>query len=148
MLRIVIAAVLLLAALVPANASAGFSCVAENGGLSFVVEAAVGRSSGIMANFGGSLEGTTPAVPKALSRIDYQRSDLAGFWWQGRELLLDLYKEAEGEPYGHYESRLTVRTAATADEDGYRGRYAFEIGYADGDWKTTTIEGEVECSYE
>jgi hypothetical protein len=119
---------MLLAAWLPAHATIGFSCDAEDAAAKFSVGGAYGTSLGSgLANFGADIEIRRNTVPPELRKLRLDRRDVSQHWFNGRELkLIARWERTEGEPFG--EIVLTIQTRrGKAEESPYRGRYDLQI---------------------
>ena len=118
----------LLAGLLPAHATIGFSCDAQDAGAKFSVGGAYGTSLGSgLANFAADIEIRREAVPAGLRKLRLDRSDVSQHWFNGRELKLAArWQPPEGDPFG--EIILTIQTRrGRAEESPYRGRYELQL---------------------
>lgn len=140
----------LLATLVPAHATVGFACYAEDKAAVIAVNGAYGTSlGGGMASFGGDIEIRLKAVPTELRKRHLDRSHVSQHWFVGRDLkILTRWDAAEGEPFG--EVVLIVEThRGKAEESSYRGRYALRVHLAPktpgGEMRILKAGGTVVC---
>jgi hypothetical protein len=116
----------------PASASSGFSCTAEDKNVAkLVVEGATPRSGGSLINFGAALE------VEAGRLIEFRQPDVKGFSWNAIALKVRVARRANNE---NLEIVIDARRNQN-DEDEYIGSYAVRAG-------KLTRSGKVKCFVE
>lgn len=150
-MRLVLCAGLFIAGVVPAFASGGLSCEAEDGSAKIAVESGVTRGMGSpVFNFRGSAEVSDKTIAEDLRTTTFTDEHLAQYWLDSEDLRLVLYREREGDkPHGYVE--ITVLTKAEGDEGSYAGTYALTVFDGTGDdpeGKTVKFEGKIGCFVE
>jgi len=113
----------LFAGAIPAAASGGLSCNAEDQSVKIVIESGVTRGMGSpIFNFRGVLEVLEKGVADDLRRTEFTGEDLAQYWLDAKSLKLLIYRERTGDkPHGYVE--LTIETQPGDDEGTYDGPY-------------------------
>jgi len=135
----------------PAQASAGISCRAEDGSARFGVQAAFTRGlGGGMINFGAELNVLLKNAPQDFRALKLERKDVSQVWWYGPDFKLQLYRErAEGLPFGSVNLVVEAKEGKGNGEGTYRGAYRLEISFKsrkeEAEAKTLTARGKVEC---
>src|SRR5262249_16615298 len=99
----------------PAHATAGLSCRAEDPSLVLDVVATFGRSIGAeMLDFAATLEILQPRVPPDLRRLQFDRKTLHQIWWHEKDLKFHMHHaRSQDEPYGYVD--LVVETTQSDD---------------------------------
>lgn len=151
-MRLSIVAVGMLCGVVPAAASGGLSCNAEDKSAKFSIESGVTRGMGSpVFNFRGVVEILEKGVAEDLRKIEFTGEHLAQYWLDGQSLKLLLYRERTGDkPHGYVE--LTIETQAGDDEGTYNGPYRLVVfdmtGDTTGEGKTVNLDGQAYCFVE
>ncbi len=147
MRRTVIAFAAVIAAAVPAAASGGLWCDAEDQSLKFEASTGVTRGTGAFFQFKGTLDVKMAGVPDDLRNLPLDGM-LIHSWLDADEAKLQFYFErAEGE---FASVDLTVETEGV-EEGEYRGDYAltvFESRAGEPELATWTAQGKVSCGAE
>ncbi len=132
MKRCLAAAFTLAAFSIPASASSGFSCEAEDKNVAkLVIEGATPRSGGSLINFGAALE------IEAGRAIEFKRPDVKGFTWNASALKVRIAKRANNESV-----EVVVDAMRNKNDEGeYTGSYAVRAG-------KLTRSGRVKCFVE
>jgi len=148
-MRSAIAAVMLMLAAVPADASAGLSCEADDKAVKLSVEAGFSRGLGDdVFSFKGNLAILTPGAPADFRTIEFEKDNLTQRWIDSRNLKLRIYRERAGEPHGYVDIVIEA-WPRKGDEIEFRGGYLltiFDIPKPGADGKTSTLKGRVNCS--
>jgi hypothetical protein len=137
-----------LAATVPAMASGGLGCNAEDQSVKLLIESGVTRGMGSpIFNFRARLEILGKNVAEDLRKIEFSQEHVAQYWLDAQSLKLLLYRERDaGKPHGLVE--LTIDTRAD-DEGSYVGPYRLTVfdtaGDTTGEGKTVNLEGKADC---
>jgi hypothetical protein len=136
----------------PAVASGGLFCNAEDGSLTFSVQAGLTRGNGAFFNFRGELHARQPDVPKELRDLKLASRDLIQHWLDEREAKLLIYRERTAAPYGSVSLRVETRHADTDEEGSYEGSYVLTVSYVEGkpgsEAKVVEAHGKATCSAE
>ena len=132
-----------------ASASGGIGCSLSDNKAEFEINAAVTHGmGGPVFQLDATAGIKDPAIAKDLAMTAFDRSHLAQYWLDGKEMRLLLYRERANDlPHGYAE--LTILTEA-ADEGEYKGAYAirvFDTG-ASPEGRTWEIAGDVTCFVE
>lgn len=150
--HLILSGLFLVAAALPAVASGGLSCTAEDKSIRFNVEAGITSGmGGPTFNLRGQLDILDKVVAEDLRSITFGDADRPQYWLDDKELRLLLYKERAGDkPFGSVELELR---AGIADEEGtFRGTYALSVydlaGSGNSEGKTTTLKGDISCFVE
>jgi len=145
-LKMVVAALALIATPVTASATGGTWCDAEDANLSFHFKTVHSRD-GTGAWFGieGHLTTRFGKLPKHLSSFQIKDENLTQRW-VGREGVLLEVQKYDAEPFKSV--KLTVTTRPVEDEDAtYEGTYELRITADDDDAEAyVTKSGKVTCS--
>ncbi len=139
---------ILAAGTVPAAASGGLGCEAEDANVAFTVESGVSRGmGGAFFNFRGALTVAVPGVPEDLRRIDLGNA-LTHSWLDGEAVKLQFYTE---RMEGDFASLDLLVETDSVDDGMYRGRYVLVVYGADTpdpDSDRVSVTGAVECFVE
>jgi hypothetical protein len=135
----------------PARASAGISCRAQDGSATFGMQAAFTRGlGGGMINFGAELNVLLKNAPQDFRALRFEQKNVSQAWWYGPDFKLQLYRErAEGLPFGSVNLVVEAKEGKGDGEGTYRGAYRLEISFKgnkeEAEAKTLTARGKVEC---
>lgn len=143
-MRLIIPALFLLAlGSVPALASGGIGCEAQDGNAAISVSSAVTRGMGSpLFNLTGSLKTQLDGIGEDLRDLAYNADNVSQWWIDGEQLNLLLYVERQDEPFGSTELTITTRVV---EEGAYEGEYVV-VSY-DGDTRAE-ITGPISCMAE
>jgi hypothetical protein len=146
--RILALAALACLSAVPAQATGGISCNAEDRSAKFSIGSPIGRSTGgAFFQFEGTLEVRVANVAEDFRKVTFIKEHLTQSWFDARDLKMHVHFEREGEPHGTID--LTVEARGNADAETWRGRYTLSIGESvDGEFRTRRVTGRVSCSVE
>src|SRR3954469_12696105 len=114
----------------PADASGGLFCNAEDGPLTFSVQAGLTRGNGAFFNFRGELHARLAEAPAAFRDLKLVGRDLIQHWLDEREAKLLIYRERTAAPYGSVTLRVEARHADTDEEGSYQGSYVLTISHS------------------
>jgi hypothetical protein len=142
----------LLASPLPAHASGGFSCTAEDANMKLEVASAVSHGlGGVFTNFNGAATVLLAGAPEDLRAIDLGKG-LVHHWIDRGDLRLSFYSErGEGKPHAYVD--LMLKTAGDPDEGEFQGTYALTVFTMDppadaAGGKIMTAEGKAVCLVE
>ena len=149
-MRALVVVTLLLAGLMPAQASGGFSCEAQDASVKFEAGGGMGRSVGAsLFNFNGEIKVKLKGVPADFRELKLKDSDVSQRWIDGKEVRLQLYREREEGLFGYID--LVILTKRV-EEGSYAGRYELTISHLDSEQATEakkfTARGKVKCMTE
>lgn len=148
MRRALIALAAVIAASVPAAASGGLGCEAEDANLRFSIDTAVSRGmGGAFFNLRASLDIAVEGVPDDLRKLTLDDA-LTHSWLDGDEVKLQFYVEREEGDFASVD--FTVETRAAGEDGEHRGDYALTVFAAGsgGDPQTLSAQGAVACMVE
>lgn len=150
-MRAKIAAVAILSSILPAAASGGIGCTAEDKKVVFEVNAGVTRGMGSpIFSFDGKVEVKDNSVAADLRKTEFKMDHVAQYWLDGKDLRLDLYREREGDKaHGYVE--LVLYTKPKGDEGEYAGTYEISVYDTVGEGaeaKEAKFKGKVGCFVE
>lgn len=144
-----LAAAILVSAASEAAASGALWCDAEDGTASIEIQGGVTRGmGGPLFSFAGKVSARDASIPEDLRATAFERSHVAQYWLDGKELRLLLYRErAADKAHGYVE--LTILTQGI-DESSYEGRYELEVFDADAtsEGKRWDYAGKIVCGVE
>jgi len=149
MRRIVVAALVFLAVVARAQATAGVSCRAEDASAKLGLSAAFTRGlGGGLVNFGAALQILAEAPPE-LRALQFERSEVSLVWFYGRDLKFQLHRERPSDgPPGYVDLVIETRQSRE-DESLYRGTYVLNINYRqDQRERSLALRGRVQCYVE
>jgi hypothetical protein len=134
-----------------ASASGGLNCDASDSKVSFSVQGGVTRGmGGPLFAFEGNLEIKDKAVAEDLRKIGFELKHVAQYWFDDKELKLDIYREREGDKaHGYVE--LVIRTKVDGDEGSATGNYELSVYDTVGEGteaKEAKFSGKVSCFVE
>ncbi|WP_439573715.1 hypothetical protein [Phreatobacter sp.] len=146
--RLIALTALALLSAMPAHASGGISCTADDRASKFTIGSPIGRSTGgAFFQFEGTLELRAANVAEDFRKVSFIKEHLTQSWFDARDLKMHVHFEREGEPHGTID--LTVEARGNADAGTWRGRYVLSIGETvDGEFRSRRITGRVACSVE
>ena len=146
--RILALAALACLSAIPAKATGGVSCTAEDRGAKFTIGSPVGRSTGgAFFQFEGELALRGANVAEDFRKVTLGKDHLTQSWFDARDLKMHVHFERSGEPHGTID--LTVEARGNADAETWRGRYVLSIGETvNGEFRTRRLTGRVSCSVE
>jgi hypothetical protein len=143
------AGIILLSVAGEAAASGGLWCDVDDRSAQIELQGGVTHGmGGPLFSFTGKVDARDGSTPDDLRTTMFERSHVAQYWLDGKELRLLLYRErAADKAHGYVE--LTILAKAN-DEDSYEGRYELEVFDADAssEGKTWTYEGKISCGAE
>jgi hypothetical protein len=127
-----------MAAALPASASGGFECTANDKSVRFTVYAAVTSGMGNpTSDLNGKLEILDKTVAQDLRTMTFGGADRPQYWLDGKDLRLILYKERQDDkPFGSV--KLELRATRASDEGKFRGTYKLSTE----DLTHSNVEGE------
>ncbi|MBL8568510.1 MAG: hypothetical protein JNK84_05435 [Phreatobacter sp.] len=133
---------------VPAQATGGISCDADDRSAKFTIGSPIGRSTGgSFYQFAGELELRGANVAADFRKVTLIKDHLTQSWFDARDLKMHVHFEREGEPHGTID--LTVEARGNAEAETWRGRYVLSIGETvNGEFRTRRVTGRVSCSIE
>lgn len=149
-MRAFIVGALLLAGLMPAQASGGVSCEAKDASVQFEAGGGVGRSvGGSLLNFTGEISVKLKGVPADFRQLKFKDSDVSQRWMDGKEVRLQLYREREEGLFGYVDLVILTRRV---EEGSYAGRYELTISHLESEKATEAKQfkarGKVRCMTE
>ncbi|MFC6447765.1 hypothetical protein [Shinella zoogloeoides] len=139
-------------AALPASASGGLECTANDKSVNFSVYASLTSGMGNPAyDLAGKLEIRDKAVAQDLRTMTFGGADRPQYWLDSKDLRLILYKEREGNgPFGSVTLELRARRAS--DEGKFRGTYKLSTeDMTDSNVEggnATTFSGNISCFVE
>lgn len=148
-LQLLLGGLFLATAAMPAFASGGFECTATDKSVRFRVYAAVTSGMGNPTyDLDGKLEILDKSVAQDLRNMTFGNDDRPQYWLDGKDLLLILYKEREGDkPFGSVEMELRARR--TTDEGTFRGTYKLSTeDLSDNIEDPKVVSGKISCVVE
>jgi hypothetical protein len=148
-LQIFLGGLFLAAAAMPASASGGFECTASDKSVRFRVYASVTSGMGNPTyDLDGKLEIFDKSVAQDLRNMTFGSADRPQYWLDGKDLLLILYKERQGDkPFGSVE--LELRAKRTTEEGKFRGTYKLSTEDLTGNVEgAKTRSGKMSCIVE
>lgn len=149
-MRALVVLTLLLAGLMPAHASGGFSCEAQDASVKFEAGGGMGRSVGAsLFNFNGEINVKLKGAPADFRDVKLKDSDVSQRWIDGKEVRLQLYREREEGLFGYVNLEILTKRV---DEGSYVGRYELTISHVESEKateaKTFKARGKVKCMTE
>lgn len=151
-MRPLLCLLLLVAMAVPATASGGLSCAAEDEAVTLSLDGGVARGmGGALFSFSGSAEIHAGQIEDDLRATEFARDHVAQYWLDGEVLKLRLYREREGNaPHGYVE--VVVDTAYDIKEGEFRGDYLVSVydmtDAQNSEAETAELSGAVSCFVE
>jgi hypothetical protein len=147
--RSVIVAAILLSSASEAAASGGLWCDVDDQSARIEIQGGVTHGmGGPLFSFVGKADARDASIPQDLRTTEFERSHVAQYWLDGKELRVLLYRErAADKAHGYVE--LTILTKAI-DESSYEGSYTLEVFDADAssEGKTWAYSGKIACGAE
>lgn len=143
-MRLVIAFGTLLAASIPATASGGLSCEADDADVRFAVATGVSHTIGSFFNFRVTLEIAVDGVPAELRSLELDRDALIHSWLDADEARLWLHHERAAGDFASVD--LVIETEAAGEDGDYRGTYRLTVAaVGEGGATEWSAEGAVTC---
>ena len=144
--RLVLVAIFAAFTQLPALASGGLWCWADDKDAKFQVDAGLSSGGGLF-NFRGDLDVRSGGTPEAFRKLRLADDDLIQWWIDEKELRLWIYREQQDAPHGIL--RLVIKTKLV-DEGSYAGTYDLKIAVPKDNVETGVIDvsGQTSCGAE
>jgi len=135
----------------PAAASGGLSCQAEDDRVRLTVESGMTRGMGApLFNFRGRLDVVNGEVRDVLRSTRFEREHVPQYWLDADGLKLRLYRETESGPHAYVEAAIIAGFDAETEE--LNGEYSiviYDVGEDDAaEARTVELSGPVSCFVE
>lgn len=147
-MRMILTSLAFLAGILPAAASGGLDCSADDKTVKMEMHGGVTRGmGGPLFQFEGSVQITDKAVADDLRSTKFEMDHVAQYWFDDKALNLGLYRERDAEKAHGYVD-VTIRTHPSDDEGSYVGTYeisVFDTTDSTSEPKDAKLSGKVEC---
>jgi hypothetical protein len=146
MLRFLTVALVACAFAVPAVASGGLSCEANDSAAKLSVESGISNAGGGLFQLSGRLQLSNGAIARDLRDVSFERADATQFSYDGSTLRLVLYRERHtGE---HATIKVSIDTKHTAGGGEYELAGTYEVAIHDygASQEPVKFSGRAKCS--
>jgi hypothetical protein len=121
-------------------ATGDLGCEIKDETLAFDFNTPINRGTGLFLGGETRFETTRPEVVEALRKLDQNKLQLIHSWYEGNEIRLLFYAEHQDDQVDFASVRLTVLTAANANDD-FVGTYTLTV---DGP-QPVVLQGKTSC---